>query len=82
MYPTEVYNERAHLNSMMYRENAFNKTLDESSDGENDLMINEFLKTANYRELDINDISPIAPLRPSRGVCNRKYPAKTPSHMD
>ena len=52
---------------MIYRQQ---HQVDESSD---DQMIDEFLKSANYR--DVHDISPIAPLRPF----TRAQPKKTPS---
>ena len=53
---------------MLYRQQP--PQLDESSD---DIMIDEFLKSANYGH--VNDISPIAPLRPN----SRIQPKKTPS---
>lgn len=61
---------------MIYRQHT-RKSIDESSE-ENDMMINEFLKSANYRELDINDISPIAPLRPVTKAARKILPT-TPS---
>jgi hypothetical protein len=78
IYPTpEGYQERAHINTNIYR---CRKSIDESSE-EQDMMINEFLKS-NYREMvDINDISPIAPLRPvTRGAAKKNMP-KTPSPL-
>lgn len=54
---------------MFYRQQ---QKLDDSSD---DVMIEEFLKSANYR--DLHDISPIIPLRP----INRALPKKMPSPM-
>jgi hypothetical protein len=65
---------------MIYRQHT-RKSIDESSE-ENDIMINEFLKSANYREQDINDISPIAPLKPEARAVNKILPKtlpKTPS---
>ena len=55
------------MNSLVYRQQ---QQLDDSSD---DHMIDEFLKSANYA--DVNDISPIAPLRPKSMI----LPKKTPS---
>jgi hypothetical protein len=61
---------------MIYRQHT-RKSVDESSE-DNDVMIDEFLKSANYREQDINDISPIAPLKPDTRAIKKILP-KTPS---